>query len=441
MRGQQLPVKKNGFPTLGQAFKDCVLELVRPAETGVPTLCLLDGKKVTVALHIQIGNRTFVQAKLDPSIASLLRLPRKMAKCESARSLIAQISSLVTRYAGLDEQGARLISFFALASWLVEALPCVPQLRIVGPNSTGAMQLLRLLACFCRHPLVLAEVDIGGICALPMGLSPTLLVRQSCLKRKVSQFLNSASLGGMYAPRHGRLVDLHVPVAVFCDSVEEAPEKAAVIEIPIVPTSQQLPVLDVRVQDEIALEFQDKLCSYRVNNLHKADACEFDAPQLAFPMPQIAKSVAACVPDDADLQLEMVGFFADEDARNRLERSLSVEAVVLDALLFFVHDAEHREAVHVGEIAKVVNEIRMRRGATQLDPRKIGHVLRSLDFRTQDIDSAGRGVLLVGKVRQAAHRLAWAWGAPSVRNGVEHCEICKEFMGTPKTDTDMNTRC
>jgi hypothetical protein len=119
---------------------------------------------------------------------------------------------------------------------------------------------------------------------------------------------------------------------------------------------------------------------------------------------------------------------ADEDARNRLERSLSLESIVLDALLFFVHDPERREAVHVGEIAKIVNEIRMGRGAThKLDPRKIGHVLRSLDFRTQDVDSAGRGVLLVEKVRRAVHRLAWAWEAPSVRNDVAQCEICQEF--------------
>ena len=415
--------------TLGHVFTDAVLELVRPAETGVPTLCLFDREKVRVAFRMRIGGRTFVLAKLDPSIAGILRLPQKMAKCESARSLMAEISSLITQYAGIEDRVARLISFSVLASWLVEALPCIPQLRIVGPNSTESMQLVRLLACLCRHALALAEVDVAELCCLPAGLFPTLLIRQPCLKGKVRQFLNAASLGGMYAPRHGRLVDLHVPVAVFCDSVEEASETAAVIEIPMAPTSHQVPVLDVRVEDKIALEFQNKLLSYRVTNLNKANACEFDAPQLAFPMRQIVRSFAACVPDDPDLQSELVSWFADDDVRNRLERSLSLEGVVIEALFFFVHDAEQRESVHVGEVTKVVNEIRTRRGTTQkLDPRKIGHVLRSLDFRTQDIDSAGRGVLLVEKVRQAVHRLAWAWGVPSVRNGVAHCEVCKEFM-------------
>ena len=133
--------------------------------------------------------------------------------------------------------------------------------------------------------------------------------------------------------------------------------------------------------------------------LSRVNTSAFDAPELAFPMRQVARSFGACVPDDPSLQSELVATLRDGDASERLERSTSLEATVVEALLFFAHDAERRDAVHVGEITKAVNEIRKGRGVTEtIEPRKVGGILRTLGFRTKNIDSSGRGVLLADGV-------------------------------------------
>ena len=221
-------------------------------------------------------------------------------------------------------------------------------------------------------------------------------------------------------------------MATFSQSITEIPVTGAVVEIPITPTNQPLPALDERTEREIAREFQDKLFGFRVDWLNKVNTSAFDAPELAFPMRQVARSFGACVPDDPSLQSELVATLRDGDASDRLERSTSLEATVVEALLFFAHDAERRDAVHVGEITKAVNEIRKGRGVTEtIEPRKVGGILRTLGFRTKNIDSSGRGVLLADGVRQSAHRLAWDLEVPTVmRNSAALCDLCKQFAET-----------
>jgi hypothetical protein len=81
-----------------------------------------------------------------------------------------------------------------------------------------------------------------------------------------------------------------------------------------------------------------------------------------------------------------------------------------------------------------VNEIRMGRGATEtLEARKVGGILRTVGFRTKNIDSFGRGVLIADRVRQSAHRLAWDFEVPTVRNTMGRCDLCKQFAETHRT--------
>jgi hypothetical protein len=303
---------------------------------------------------------------LDPSIMAAMRLPQKAAAYGSPAQLLTDIALLFKRYAGLDDQWARLAAFFPLASWVIEGLSRAPQLRIVGESCLESSQLMRLMGCLCRHPLELTEVDVAGLFSLPVGMNPTLLIRQPQLRGPVLRLLNAMSEGGLHV-RQGRLIDFHLPVATFSQSASDIPRTGAVVEIPITPTNQQVPTLEGSTEREIAPEFQDRLFGFRVDWLSRVNASAFDAPELAFPMRQVARSFGACVPDDPSLQSELVATLRDGDASERLERSTSLEATVVEALLFFAHDAERRDAVHVGEITTAVNEIR--RGAAS--PRRL----------------------------------------------------------------------
>jgi hypothetical protein len=356
--------KKNEVSTTGLAFRDALIELVR-TETGATSLLLSANKKVKIGSPVFFAGRRYVAAEVDRSIMKAMRLPQKMGACGSPKKLIAKIATVISRYCGFEAREARLLSFFVVSSWVIDGLPSAPQLRICGPASMEASQLFRLLGCLCRHALALTEIDIAGVCSLPMEMYPTLLVRQPLLKGRILRLLSAASTGGLYLPRNGRLVDLHIPIAIFSDVTGEIPEVAAALEIPIPPASHHLPVLDSRTEDQLAREFQNDLLAYRIEMLNKVDFCTFDAPALGFAMRQGARCLGRCVPDDPELQSEVMTWFKGDDARDRLERSTSLEGVVVEAMFFVVHDPQQGDGIHVGQVLKVVDEISRRRGAPQ----------------------------------------------------------------------------
>jgi len=415
-------------PTAGAVFTDGLIELIRSPDTADLTLFLVDPENTTIRSRVRIGSRTFVPAKLDPTITRAMRFPEKPVSHGSVGGMVEEISKLLSRHSGLNDRSALITALFVLASWVIEVLPSGPQVRFVGSTRAEMVQLPRLLACLCRHAVALAEVDAAGLFSLPVGLYPTLMIRQPRLKGRLRWLLDAASLGGFYTMRNGGLLDLHTAIATFSESSDESSPAAAVVEIPVTVASLQPALLGVRVEDEIAREFQDKLLSYRVNYLNKVNASTFDAPHLAFPMRQVARCLGACVPDDPELQSALVAALEDRDKYIRVERSTSLEAVVIEALLSYLHDPERRASVHVGEITDRLNEILRGRGANRdLKPRRVGSILRALGFETRDIDSAGRGMLLVEAVNQSVHRLAWQFPVPSVRNGTEQCPLCQEM--------------
>lgn len=412
-------------PTTGEVFTDCLIELVRSSDSA--DLTLFDSENATVRSRIRLGGRTFVPAKLDPTLTRAMRFPEKPVSHGSVGGVIEEISKLLRRHSGLDDRSALITALFVLASWVIEGLPSGPQIRFLGSTGIQIGQLSRLLGLLCRHAISLAEVDVAGLFSLPLGLYPTLVIRQPHLKGRLRRLLDAASLGGLYTVRNGGLLDLHTAIATFSELSDEISPAAAVVEIPVTAASLQPAPLDVRAEDGIAREFQDKLLSYRVEYLSKVNGSRFDAPQLAFPLRQVARCLGACVPDDPSLQSALVAALEGRDKHIRVERSTSLEAVVIEALLSYMHDPERKGSVHVGEIAKRANEIQNGRGSTEeLKPRKVGVLLRTLGFQTREIDSAGRGVLLVEGVRHSVHRLAWDFAVPSVRQGVAQCALCQQ---------------
>jgi hypothetical protein len=179
------------------------------------------------------------------------------------------------------------------------------------------------------------------------GNKGTLNCSTAAAERSGAPVFECSERGGVHI-RRGRLFDFHVPVATFSQLATDVPLTGAVVEIPITPTNQQVPTLEGRTEHEIAREFQNKLFGFRVDWLSKVNVCTFDAPQLASPMRQVARSFGACVPDDPGLQSGLIASLEAIDQSDRLERSTSLQASVIEALLFFVHAEERRDSVHVG---------------------------------------------------------------------------------------------
>ncbi len=203
----------------GEIFADgTMIELVA-GSSGLdkPDFLLWDGKKATVGTHIKHGGRTYEVPELGPSLYRATRFPSRCDDYDSARDLFAAIADLFVQRLDLPERESNLLTCFSIGTWLADRLPSAPSLAISGPSQELGIDVLRLLSCVCRHPLMLAEITPVGFRSLRPKLSLTLLLDQQELKPSMQRLLRASNYRGLQVPgNRGSVVDLYGSKAILC---------------------------------------------------------------------------------------------------------------------------------------------------------------------------------------------------------------------------------
>ena len=417
----------NPLPTTGKIFANGMA--IEPIRDGANperlSLLCWDGTKASIGARISCSGQSYVPAPIDHSILRALTLPTEIAACGSASKLLTDISKIIFQYAGLPENSLVAISRWALSSWFSEMQP-TPGLSIVGPDTTAGRQLMQLLHCFCRRPLLLTEVNAAGLWALPMEWSLTLLIFQPKLSAEIQRVLSSARRGIGFVPRGGRLLDFHCAVATYTE-FDGASGSGIIpsLEIPVMPACEGLHVLDSAMRQKIADEFQAKLLAYRCANWSRVLTSTFDAPELTPSMQELAKSLSACTPDDPELQAQVLECLRIQDREMRSAAWLNLNTVIIEAILAFVHEAK-KDSVYVAEIAEAAETILSARGENRkLEPRAIGARLSALGLITEPRDRKGIRLILSGEISRRVHELARSFSVPSSQDSLKGCDLCK----------------
>ena len=420
--------------TAGEIFADgTMIELVS-GSSGLhkPDFLRWSGKKATVGTHIKHGGRTYEAPELDPSLYRATRFPSRCDDYDSARDLFAAIVDLFKHHLDLPERESSLLTCFSISTWLADRLPSAPSLAISGPNQESGIDVLRLLSCVCRHPLMLAEVTPVGFRSLCQQLSLTLLLDQQELKPNMQRLFRASSYRGLHVPgNRGSVIDLCGPKAIFCGNDAAVDTLGGgVIHISVTPSQLQSFALDEQVQNEIANHFQPRLLMYRLKNYGRVCESRVDVSEFTFVIRQLARSVAMCFPDDAELARDAVQLLRPQDEEVRGQRSRDVNCAIVEILWGNVHGRKQR-GVKVDELAKDVNALLRSRGEIlQYSAEEIGWKLKSLNIQRHS-DRSGRQVLLDRGNSQIVHRLARAYDLPCPQCVEGDCPECAPRQVTP----------
>jgi hypothetical protein len=272
------------------------------------------------------------------------------------------------------------------------------------------MDVLRLLSCVCRHPLMLAEVTPGGFRSLPMQLSLTLLLNQQELKPNLLRLFRASRYRGLHLPgNRGSVVDPYGPKAIFCGNDAALDTLGGgVIHVTAAPSQSQSSALDGQMQNKIANDFQPRLLMYRLKNSGKVGE-SVDVSKFTPATRPLARALAACFPDDFELARDTIQLLRPQDDEIREQRFCDVNCVIVE-ILWAVIQERKEQAVRVDELAKLVNKLLRSRGETIVfSAEQIGWRLRHLNIARHN-DSSGRQVLLGRENRECVKRLARAYG-------------------------------
>jgi hypothetical protein len=403
--------------TAGGVFSDgSMIELIRGARGGNPALMLWDGAKETIGATVEHHGQLYEPAPINPSILQELILPSHCFPHGSTREFLAESCKLIINYAALPEKIASLIGRVVLCSDLVEAVSVAPTLEIVGPGIARGNRLMELLRCICWHALPLTGVTPAGLCSLASGARFTYLIGQETVSEKLRKLLDDASRRERKIPFRGRLLDLFGVQVIHSSSLvpgDSSPLRS--IQIPTIPTEQELPPLDFDARHRITSEFQAKLLSFRRANLGVARKMQFDASKFTPALRDHARSLAAATPDDLELQAEVFDLLRAEDAEIRADKLIDPSAIAGEAVLVAWHGSPGGIA-YVADLAAIAEEMLRRRGEeSRIEPAALGKQLKFLGFATER-DAKGKKLRLTQAVRDRAQQLVREFGGPEPSN-------------------------
>jgi len=408
--------------TAGGVVSDGMIEMIRGVHDGNPVLMLWDGTRETVGARVEHHGQLYEPAPINASILQELILPTHCCPHGSTREFLAETCKLIANFTGLPEKFTSLVGRVVLCSALVEALSVAPTLMIVGPDTARGNRLMELLRCFCRHALPLTGVTPAGFCSLASGMRFTYLISQSSLSDKLRKLLDDATSREQKIPLRGGLLDLFGAQVIHSDPVfsgDSWPSRS--IQIPMIPTAQELPAFDFDARQRITDEFQAKLLSFRRASLGVACKMDFDASKFTFALRDSARSLAAATPDDRELQADVFNLLREEDAEIRADKLIDPSAIAGEAVLVACHGSPGGIA-YVADLAAIAEEMLRGRGEeSRIEPAVLGKQLKLLGFATAR-DAKGKKLHLTEAVRDRAQRLVRDFGGPEGSDGPSQAE-------------------
>ena len=424
--------KRNApLTTTGEVFPDgAIIELVSgPPGTNKPNLLLWNGSEGTIASQLKHAERTYEASEIAPSLYRALRLPAKYSEYGSVENLFSGIAELFNNHLGLSDRQSRLLTAFSLTTWLSDRLPIAPGVVMSAPDEASGINVLRLLGCICRRPLLLAEVTASGFRTLPMHLGITLLINQQSMKPNLQRLLRASTFRGLYLPgNQGSVVDLYGPKAILCGSDAELSCLGdGALQISIAPSRLPSSEFDERKQDEISREFQPRLLYYRLRHFATVTDSQVEVAEFTSAIRPLAGALAKCLADDQKLAHDTIRLLRPQDDNVKERRFFDVNCVVAEILWGLVHDPK-RKSIQVEELAKYVNALLRSRGELiEYNAEEIGWSLSKLNIR-RHTTSSGRQVPLGRDNGIIVHQLAVGYGLECAQRVPERCTICDSLL-------------
>jgi len=425
--GAMNPAREHLKRTHGEVFSDgAMIELVRGhGDPASLALLLWEGRHAVIGGLVRHDGKAYTPPSLDPTLSRSMRLPSEATPYGSTRELFTGITDLAIHYCRVPEDAAAKIAFFVFGGWLIEKLDFAPLLSVVAPPGSAKNLLLRLLSLICRRPLILADTSASTLRSLPTPLAATFLFDEAILTPRTERMIAASLTRGRLTIRAGRAID-NFSAKVICSPAPLGPALACkALQIMLPPTSGQLPIFGDDALEQVAKEYQAKLLLYRLTNYTKVVTPQFDVGALTPPVQEVARALASCITADEQLQQRVVSLLSDADCDFRTNQSSSLEAAILEGLIFCCHDPQ-RPHVLCGQLADIVNTLWTERGDDRrTTPESVGWKLRSVGLRTSAIGAKGHGLDLTDELKTRVHKLAYQHGVTTLaRTAKTECENC-----------------
>jgi hypothetical protein len=410
------------IPTFGETLPGLLMEcVVDPKHADRLLLHTWDGHRTSTAPTVEAGGRLYVPKKLDSGLAQSVRLAPPSVAFGSTGKLLSSMRDSWLKYARLQPEVADLLVACGVASWFSDLMTVALILYVLGPAS-AVTDLLRLLACFCRRPVLVGDIDAGGLATLPTGLGATFLINQRDLGRRVQRTLLNSTRRDFCVIRGKQRVDLY-GARVF--SADDFLESDLGLMCSISPAQTPLPILTEEQEQLMARGFQARLLRYRLLNYERVREQTIDTSAFVPELQEEARSWLAPIVEFPELTKSVSAEILRKSQDLAGSRFADPKTVVVETALFLCHKPDAKDFL-VGELTQAANDLlKGRHEAIELSAKMVGLLLRDLGIPDKR-EAAGYRVALTEAVRKRIHQLAAGYRVASLDSGIRRCAHCPE---------------
>jgi hypothetical protein len=419
-------------PTAGHLCPDgTIIELLRRGSNPGTETTLLRWKKedFEIADHVQNSGAKYAPVLIVPSVSKAVRFPTRVAPPETTRELFTAVHALLASHLRQVDSCLTAMVFAIFASWLSPVLPMAPILSIYAPAGSPKNLVLQLMGMLCRRPLRLVGLRRSDLLRVPMSLRPTLLLDEPDLTPAMETLLVASSQRGTHIPSGHGMFELFGP-KIICsrNPLRSKALETDMLLVSLIPVSGQLPSIDNKAEEAIAEEFQARFLGYFLRNCSSLQVPTFDVSELALPVQALARALGAAVVGDEELQNKILPLMKLQDELIRSDRASAFDSVVLEAILFFIHQGGWTR-VRMDRIAEHVSAIYKGRGFhEEPSPERVGWAIQRLGIPSGRINRAGNGIELSVSICRLSHKLAQSHGVRAMQGALRgECRYCREL--------------
>jgi hypothetical protein len=283
--------------------------------------------------------------------------------------------------------------------------------------------------------MLLVEASQSSLSALPLELSPTLLINRPRITRQFRSFLTTSNRRGLSTVRKGRIVELCCPKAIYF-GMDPIPQDVASTMMQVsLSVSMPRRVLENEALTKIAAEFQGKMLGYRLANFSRIRVSSVHAPAFTHQTRELAMNLAACIVDDAELSQAIIPLLKKQDDNAREQPNRMLDEAILGAVLTCLHEKKH-DRVQVKEITGLANALLRTKGdLSYYRPEEVGHRLDVFALaRTRQQE--GMFLLLGNNTSRLVHTVALEYGIAWNLSSAPTCKDCK-LLRNPGSPSSM----
>jgi len=235
------------------------------------------------------------------------------------------------------------------------------------------------------------------------------------------------------------MLELFGPKIIFSRTIPSGtPLETNALRAALVPVSQRLPALERKVEEEIAEEFQARFLGCFLRNFDRLQTPKSYGDNLTLPMQNLASAFCPVFDDDKETRTRILRLLAVQDEEIRAANASAFASVVLEAVLFFIHQGGWSK-VRTQQVADTVAKIYAGRGLDHenVSAESVGWAIKKLGIPSGRINKAGNGVKLTAEVCRQVHRLGFSYGIRAMQEFRSSCRYCEEqaaAIAQKKTD-------